>query len=90
MSKFSVKQRVMTKQALIIIDVQNDYFEGGKMKLVNPEGAAENIRRVLEKSRKNGVTVIYIQHVATDPSAGLLTHLESKLTGTWPPWTGKR
>lgn len=62
----------MKKQALIIIDVQNDYFKGGKMELVNPEGAAANIRKVLEKTRAKGETVIYIQHIAMDPSAGFL------------------
>lgn len=62
----------MGKQALMIIDVQNDYFRGGKMELANPESAAGNISRVLEKSRKKGVPVIYIQHMATDASAGFL------------------
>ncbi|HVI45939.1 MAG TPA: cysteine hydrolase family protein [Chitinophaga sp.] len=62
----------MKKEALIIIDVQNDYFKGGKMELVNPEGAADNIRRVLERSRQKNIPVIYIKHVATDPAAGFL------------------
>lgn len=62
----------MGKQALIIIDVQNDYFKGGRMELVNPEKAAANISRVLEKSRKEGIPVIYIQHMAADASAGFL------------------
>lgn len=30
------------KQALLIIDVQNDYFKNGKMELVGPEQALEN------------------------------------------------
>ena len=62
----------MKKQALIIIDVQNDYFKGGKMELVNPEAAAANISRVLGKSRREGVPVVYIQHIAMDPAAGFL------------------
>lgn len=62
----------MGKQALMIIDVQNDYFKGGKMELVNPESAAANISRILEKCRKEGVPVIYIQHMAADASAGFL------------------
>lgn len=31
------------KQALLIIDVQNDYFKDGKMELVNPEHALEKL-----------------------------------------------
>jgi nicotinamidase-related amidase len=62
----------MKKQALIIIDVQQDYFKGGHMELENPDHAAGNISRMLEKSRKEQIPVIYIQHVATDPAAGFL------------------
>lgn len=62
----------MGKQALLIIDVQNDYFIGGKMELVNPENAAGNINRLLENCREGGIPVVYIQHIATDPSAGFL------------------
>mgnify|MGYP003422250247 CR=1 FL=1 len=39
------------KEALIIIDVQNDYFENGKMELKNPLKALENIKRLLAKFR---------------------------------------
>lgn len=62
----------MKKQALVIIDVQNDYFKNGKMELVNPEGAADNISKILDRSRRNGIPVVYIQHIAQDPSAGFL------------------
>jgi nicotinamidase-related amidase len=51
------------KQALLIIDVQNDYFEGGKMPLHNPVKALENIERVLVKFREKGLPVIHIQHI---------------------------
>jgi len=51
------------KQALIIIDVQNDYFEGGKMPLHNPLKALENIEYVLTKFREKGLPVIHIQHI---------------------------
>ncbi|MBS0027641.1 cysteine hydrolase family protein [Chitinophaga sp. 22321] len=62
----------MKKQALVIIDVQHDYFKGGRMELVNPEAAAANISKVLEQSRREGIPVIYIQHIAMDPGAGFL------------------
>ena len=34
------------KEALLIIDVQNDYFKNGKMELKNSEEALENIKLV--------------------------------------------
>ncbi len=55
--------------ALILIDIQNDYFEGGSMTLVNSAKAAENANKVLEIFRANNLPVIHIQHIATRPDA---------------------
>ncbi len=51
-----------TKTALIIIDVQNFYFPGGKNELVNPEQASLNARKVLQKFREAGLLVIHVRH----------------------------
>ncbi len=32
------------KQALLVIDVQNDYFKNGKMELVGPDQALDKIK----------------------------------------------
>ncbi len=55
--------------ALLIIDVQNDYFEGGAMTLVGSEKASENIKLLLKKFRAGNKPVLYIQHIATRPDA---------------------
>lgn len=39
-----------TNEALIVIDVQNEYFEGGKMPITYPENSFDNIKKVLEIS----------------------------------------
>jgi len=57
------------KQALLLIDIQNDYFEGGTMTLLNSEKASENAKLALEKFRNNHLSVIHIQHIATKPEA---------------------
>ncbi|MDP4240625.1 MAG: cysteine hydrolase family protein [Bacteroidota bacterium] len=57
------------KTALLLIDLQNDYFKGGTMTLVNAEQACENARLALDYFRKMHLPVIYIQHVATKPDA---------------------
>jgi len=57
------------KQALLLIDLQNDYFEGGTMTLVNSDKASENAKRLLDKFRKENLPVIHIQHIATRPDA---------------------
>lgn len=51
------------KQALIIIDIQNDYFEGGKYPLFHSEEAASKAKWVLEECREKGIPVIHVEHV---------------------------
>lgn len=58
-----------TNSALIVIDVQNDYFPGGRMTLSGANEAAENTRLLIEKSRKINMPVIHIQHIATQEGA---------------------
>ena len=57
-------------QALIIIDVQNDYFNGGAMELVGMEAAAENCARLLQAFRHQDQSVYHIQHLSLREGAG--------------------
>jgi len=57
------------KPILLIIDIQNDYFEGGKMALVNMDIATKNAKKLLSYFRKNNLPVVFIQHLAIKPSA---------------------
>ena len=55
--------------ALVLIDIQNDYFDNGKMKLVGSDKASENARLLLDRFRKDSLLIIHIQHIATRPTA---------------------
>jgi len=55
------------KKALLVIDVQNDYFPGGQLPLWNVEATLENIERAIRIAREKGIPVILIQHF-TDPN----------------------
>lgn len=55
---------VAQKKALIVIDIQNDYFKGGAMELVGSDEAAANAEKVIEDFRKNNLPVVYIQHIS--------------------------
>lgn len=57
------------KKALILIDIQNDYFKNGSMTLVGAEEASLNALKIIDKFRSEGLPVIYIQHLATSPKA---------------------
>ncbi len=55
--------------ALLLIDIQNDYFPGGRMELVGSTEAAERAREVLEHFRKKELPVVHIQHISARPVA---------------------
>ena len=57
------------RQALLLIDIQNDYFEGGTMTLINARTASRQARLLLEAFRNKHLPVIHIQHIATKPGA---------------------
>ena len=61
-SEYPKEYTVKMKEALLIIDVQNDYFPGGANELVHPYEAEKKIQELIADSRKNGRPVIYIQH----------------------------
>ncbi|MDD3919618.1 MAG: cysteine hydrolase family protein [Eubacteriales bacterium] len=52
------------KQALIIIDIQNDYFPGGKWTLFGADEALEKAQQILARFRTDGLPVFFIQHIA--------------------------
>jgi len=52
----------MSKQALIIIDIQNDYFPGGKWTLDGADKAADNAARLLAAARQRGDLVVHVRH----------------------------
>ncbi len=57
------------KQALLLIDIQNDYFDGGTMTLVNARTASRQAKLLLEAFRNKHLPVIHIQHIAIRPTA---------------------
>jgi nicotinamidase-related amidase len=56
------KETLMENTALLIIDVQNDYFPGGKMVLPGAEEAVHNIQKALGLFRDKGLPIVHIQH----------------------------
>ncbi|UXI03558.1 cysteine hydrolase family protein [Photobacterium sp. TY1-4] len=59
----------MAQKALLVIDLQNDYFPEGQYPLWNTAQTLTNIQAVIAKAHAAEVPVILIQHVA-DPAKG--------------------
>jgi len=63
----------MVKTALMVIDVQNDYFDGGKWPLTDMDKATANVAMLLEVCRSKGFPVIHIRHEMPSEDAPFFT-----------------
>jgi len=57
------------KTALIVVDVQNDYFPGGKMELHNINQVSSVISDVIKNFRDSNLPVIHVQHIFLNDDA---------------------
>lgn len=57
-------------KALLLIDLQNDYFPGGAFPLWNTDAVLANVEGLVARARAAGVHVLHVQHVA-DPAGGI-------------------
>ena len=57
-------------QALLLIDIQRDYFPGGAFPLPGADPAADAAARLLESFRSHERPVIHVQHISTEADAG--------------------
>lgn len=57
----------MNKTALLIIDIQNDYFPKGKFPLWNTDKILINIKELIAKANQQYIPVFLIQHVSSAP-----------------------
>jgi nicotinamidase-related amidase len=59
----------MSTKALIVVDIQNDYFPDGKWPLAGAEAAADNAARIIAAARTAGDLVVHIRHEFTGENA---------------------
>ncbi|MFA7013457.1 MAG: cysteine hydrolase family protein, partial [Desulfobacterales bacterium] len=64
-----IAEGVDMRQGLVLVDIQNDYFPGGKMELAGMEQAAGNARRLLQEFRNRRLPVFHIRHISKRPGA---------------------
>jgi nicotinamidase-related amidase len=55
--------------ALVLIDLQNDYFPGGAMELAGADDAVAQAASLLAAFRARGLPVFHVQHIAKRPGA---------------------
>lgn len=59
----------MNNTALILIDIQNDYFSGGRMALPGAEAAGAKAQMLLDHFRKAGARIVHIRHESIRPGS---------------------
>jgi len=60
------------KTALLLLEIQNDYFPNGRMPLEKSLEASEKAKAALLTYREKGLPVIHVQHISTHPDAAYL------------------
>ena len=58
------------KTALLVIDVQNEYFDG-KWPVPESEAALAKIEEAIDASQRGGATIVYVQHAVLRPERGV-------------------
>jgi len=61
-SRSTFKEPIMSKRAVVVIDLQNEYSPSGKLPLTGIEAAVANAAKVIDDARAKGVPVIHIRH----------------------------
>jgi len=57
------------KTGLLLVDLQNDYFPGGKMALAQTEQAGRRAGRLLAAFREKSRSVFHVRHLSVQPGA---------------------
>jgi nicotinamidase-related amidase len=59
----------MPDTALLVIDIQNDYFPGGAMELEGADAAGAKAGEAVARFRKEGKPVIHVRHLSVRPGS---------------------
>ncbi|MDF4667384.1 isochorismatase family protein, partial [Vibrio parahaemolyticus] len=57
----------MSNRALLVIDIQNDYFPNGRFPLWNTDTTLDNIKQLMAKAIAQDIPIFLVQHVSSAP-----------------------
>ena len=66
---FNISIHEIMQTALLIIDVQNDYFPGGKNELIGSMDSLYQVKKLLNYFRMKNLPVFHVQHLSNRSSA---------------------
>jgi nicotinamidase-related amidase len=59
----------MPDTALLVIDIQNDYFPGGAMELEGAEAAGAKAAEAIRQFRDKNLPVVHVRHLSVRPGS---------------------
>ena len=59
----------MPDTALLVVDIQNDYFPGGAMELEGADAAGVKAGKVIRQFRDKSIPVIHVRHLSVRPGS---------------------
>lgn len=68
------------KNALVVIDIQNDYFPGGAFTLENADAACQAAVDIIEQAKRDGWLVVGIEHNSPPGAPALVAGTEGAKT----------
>jgi len=57
------------KRALLVIDVQNEYFAGGALPIIYPQNSTANILHAIKAAEAANIPIVMVQHTVTAKGA---------------------
>lgn len=69
MSTSAATAHASTVTALVLVDIQRDYFPGGRMALPDAENAGRRAAEVLARCRAASMPVIHVRHESVRPGS---------------------
>jgi nicotinamidase-related amidase len=63
------RHAALAETALVLVDIQNDYFPGGAMELCGADAAGARAAAVLDRFRTAGAPVVHVRHESARPGA---------------------
>ena len=60
------------RTALVVIDVQNDYFPGGRFVLFRAKAALRQILTLRDWARRRGIPIFWVRHISRRPGSFFL------------------
>src|SRR4029078_3227760 len=63
-SRYARPEETPMSTALVLIDLQNDYFPGGTMERVGADAAVAQAAKLLQAFRAKGLPIFHIQHIS--------------------------